>query len=187
MNHCIRLLSITFLVLIMLFIKPCNILVIAKTGGEIHMQLKSNAFSDNEMIPARYTCDGENASPELIIIDVPESAKSLALIVDDPDAPFGTFTHWVMYNIPVDIHSINSNVKHAEQLSDGRIQGINDFGKIGYGGPCPPTGTHRYFFKIYALDKNLSFTPSKSKQDLEKEMAKHIIEKAELIGNYKRK
>ncbi len=129
-------------------------------------------------IPRRHTCDGENVSPPLAIEDVPPGAKSLALIVDDPDAPAKVWVHWVMFDIPV-------QAGIAEGARPGR-QGINDFGKKGYGGPCPPSGTHRYFFKLYALDRNLGLPEGSTKQQVEKAMAGHILGQAELMGRYSR-
>ena len=145
------------------------------------MKLISPAFKHNGAMPFEYTCDGADISPELNIENVPENAKSLALIIDDPDAPAGTWVHWVVWNIPPD------TTKIAKGTESGGIGGKNSWGRIGYGGPCPPSGTHRYFFKLYALDINLGLKEGSSKQDLEKAMQGHIIEKAELIGHYKRK
>lgn len=147
---------------------------------EGNMKLTS-VFSNNENIPSKYTCDGEDAAPELIISEVPIEAKSLILIVDDPDAPMGTWVHWILYNLPPNIQKIEAN-----NLPEGTKQGITDFGKIGWGGPCPPSGTHRYFFKLYAVDKDFDLTEGATKSQLEKEMNGHIIEKTELIGLYKR-
>ena len=139
-------------------------------------------FANNEKIPSKYTCDGENSAPELEISDVPIDAKSLVLIVDDPDAPMGTWVHWLLYNIPVSITKID-----AKNLPQEAKQGITDFGTVGWGGPCPPSGTHRYFFKLYAIDKALELPEGATKAQLENAIKDHIIEKAELIGLYKRK
>lgn len=165
-------------------IKPDR--VKAAVNGEKTMELTGDAFKNNDMIPRKYTCDGENISPPLKLNKIPEKTSSLALIVDDPDAPVGTFVHWVMYNIPANTTKFNEGIPDREELPDGSIQGKNDFGKIGYGGPCPPGGTHRYFFKLYALDDNLNLSPGATKQQLEKTMNGHIIEMTELIGLYKR-
>lgn len=146
-------------------------------GGNI-MKLTSPAFQDNKMMPAKFTCDGEEVNPELIIENIPKDAKSLALIVDDPDAPMGTWVHWVVYDIPV--------ISKIDENSIPGIQGKNDSNPRNYGGPCPPSGTHRYFFKIYALDKELGLHEGASKSDLEKAMKGHILDKAELVGIYKR-
>jgi Raf kinase inhibitor-like YbhB/YbcL family protein len=143
------------------------------------LTVSSSAFKDNEFIPIDYTCDGKNISPPLEIGHIPEKAKCLALIVDDPDAPGSTWVHWVVWNIPV-THHIRENEIHG-------TEGINDFKKHHYGGPCPPSGTHRYFFKVYALDSLLDLPDSAGKQQLEKAMSGSIIAFGELIGLYKRK
>jgi len=140
------------------------------------LKLSSPAFENNKPIPAKFTCKGENISPELAISGIPNGAKSLALIVDDPDAPMGTWVHWVAWNIAP-----------TQKIDEGSVpagssQGITDFGKPGYGGPCPPSGTHRYFFKLYALDSVLNLPPTSKKSDLESAMRGHILEKAELVG-----
>jgi len=150
------------------------------------MKLTSNAFKQEEMIPEKYTCDGKNVSPSLKWENAPENTKSFALICDDPDAPAGTWVHWVIFDIPVDVHSLKENVTQVQELANGARQGINGFHKFGYGGPCPPGEEHRYFFKLYALDKMLNLKAGVTKSELEKAMGKHIIEQAELIGLYAR-
>jgi hypothetical protein len=145
-------------------------------GG--NMKLSSPEFENNAMIPKRFTCQGEDINPPLIIEGVPEGARSLALIVDDPDAPMGTWVHWVVFNIPI--------VSKIEEDSIPGRQGVNDFGRKSYGGPCPPFGTHRYFFKIYALDTELNLHEGIDKDSLERAMQGHILGKAELIGLYKK-
>jgi Raf kinase inhibitor-like YbhB/YbcL family protein len=140
------------------------------------LKISSEAFRDNEMIPPKYTCDGINVSPPLSIEHLPLQAKSLAIIADDPDAPKGTWVHWVAWNIPF-THHLAENTVHG-------IQGKNDFGKYGYGGPCPPSGIHRYFFKIYALDTLLDLPENTVKAGLEKAMSDHIIAFGELVGLY---
>lgn len=145
------------------------------------MKITSSAFSNNTKIPAKYTCDGENINPSLSFLDVPESTKSLVLIVDDPDAPSKTWVHWVVYNINPDVTEIEK-----DSVPEDSIEGITDFGKPGYGGPCPPSGTHRYFLKLYALDTILDLPQNATKQMVEDKMEKHIIDKAELIGLYSR-
>jgi len=142
------------------------------------MKITSKGFQNNGNIPSKYTCQGENINPELVIENIPEETKTLALIVDDPDAPTRTWVHWVVWNI-------RPTGKIEEDSVPGE-QGINDFRKRDYGGPCPPSGTHRYFFKIYALDTELSLAENANKEQLEKAMQGHIIEKAELIGLYKK-
>lgn len=144
-------------------------------------RLASPAFGPNQEIPAKYTCDGANISPPLEISGVPGKTKSLALIMDDPDAPGGVWVHWTAWNIDPTLAEIPEN-----SLPQGAIEGITSFGKPGYGGPCPPSGTHRYFFKIFALDSALELGPSASRADLEQAMAGHILEKAELMGIYSR-
>lgn len=141
------------------------------------MRITSPDFGNNQIIPASFTCDGEDINPSLVIEDIPKEAKSLVLIVDDPDAPMGTWVHWVVYDIPV--------TNRISQNSIPGKQGINDFRKKDYGGPCPPSGTHRYFFKIYALDTTLNLEEGISKEALEEAMQGHILDKAELIGLYK--
>ena len=151
------------------------------------MELKSSAFQAGSLIPSRYTCDGNDLSPPLTWTDVPPKTRSLALISDDPDAPRGTWVHWVLWNIPADTHSVDEGLPKAETLPNGAKQGITDFGRVGYGGPCPPSGTHRYFFKLYALDTTLTLPSSATKRDLEQAMKGHIVQQAELMGKYQRK
>jgi len=173
-----------FLILILIIINGCN----AETQqdefigkgtpviqGTINMKLTSPAFEHNQAIPSEYTCDGSDTQPELNIENVPNNAKSLALIMDDPDAPGKTWVHWVVWNIPLDNPIISKGV-----------QGTTDFGRTGYGGPCPPSGTHRYFFKLYALNSELDLPEGATKKDIEAAMQDHIIEKTELIGTYKK-
>jgi len=151
------------------------------------MNLKSSAFEAGGMIPKKYTCDGPDVSPSLSWSDVPAETKSLALIADDPDAPMGTWVHWVAWNIPPNVRSLDEDVAKRDSLPNGMKQGTTDFRSIGYGGPCPPSGTHRYFFKLYALDATLNLSPSTTKKDLEKAMQGHILKQAELMGRYSRK
>lgn len=150
-------------------------------GKEVNMSLKlsSPAFKHNTSIPAKFTCQGNDINPELVIENVPLGTKSLALIVDDPDAPMKTWVHWVVYDIAPGTLTI------AENSIPGK-QGINDFRRTNWGGPCPPSGTHRYFFKLYALDTALGLGEGISKIALEKAMEGHILAKAELIGLYKK-
>lgn len=150
------------------------------------MDIKSTAFENNGMIPKKYTCDGENISPPLTWSSIPQSSQSLALISDDPDAPIGTWVHWVIYNIPASERELPEKFPTDKKSSNGTLQGVTDFKKIGYGGPCPPGGTHRYFFKLYALDKKLDLPEGASKKQLEDAMKGHILGQAELIGKYKR-
>ena len=150
------------------------------------LQIKSSAFETGGMIPKQYTCDGEDISPPLSWDGVPESTKSLALISDDPDAPMGTWVHWVLYDLPGSTRELQENFPKDKTLSNGAKQGITDFKKIGYGGPCPPSGVHRYFFKLYALDTKLNLEPGATKKQLEDAMKTHILAQAELMGKYKR-
>ena len=144
------------------------------------MKLTGSAFVDGGNIPSKYTCDGKNISPPLQISDVPEEAEALVLIMDDPDAPMGTFVHWVVWNIPKDTGNI------PEGTEPGGVQGITDFGKTGYGGPCPPSGTHSYRFRLYALNKKLDLKEKAGKKDVEIAMEGYIIESVLLTGRYKR-
>lgn len=150
------------------------------------MKLISNAFTEGDSIPKKFTCDGHDVSPTLSWKDAPENAETFALIADDPDAPTGTFVHWVIFNIPGASSSLSEEVENKEKLPDGAVQGINDFGKIGYGGPCPPGGTHRYYFKLYALNTALNLQPGASKSDLLEAMEGHIVAEAQLMGRYTR-
>jgi Raf kinase inhibitor-like YbhB/YbcL family protein len=145
------------------------------------LNLSSPAFKHNGSIPSKYTCDGSDINPPLVIENVPLIAKSLALIVDDPDAPAGTWVHWVLWNISPSTNDFRENT-----FPQGAEQGMNDFRKRSYGGPCPPSGTHRYFFKLYALDTTLLLGQHTTKAALEKAMKGHIVAQSELIGLYKR-
>lgn len=147
------------------------------------MKLESNAFSADSMIPPKYTCDGENISPDLRWDDPPVETQSLVLIVDDPDAPGQTFVHWVVYDLPPETRQLPEGVD-AEQ-SEG-MEGSTDFDQLGYGGPCPPSGTHRYFFKLYALDQPLGLASGATKGDVLAAIEGHVIDTAELIGRYSR-
>jgi Raf kinase inhibitor-like YbhB/YbcL family protein len=150
------------------------------------MKLESTAFTANGMIPSQYTCDGQDISPPLSWDAPPSETQSLALIVDDPDAPGQIFVHWVLYDLPPEIHQLPKAAADQETLPGGGKQGKNDFGKLGYGGPCPPTGIHRYFFRLYALDRELGLKPGATKAQLEAAMSGHILAAAELIGRYAR-
>jgi len=146
-----------------------------------NMKITSTVFENNANIPRKYTCDGDNINPPLSFFEVPDNAKSLVLIVDDPDAPVGIFVHWVVYNIDPKTSDVFENNVPAKGQS-----GISGFGKPGYGGPCPPSGTHRYFFKLYALDTMLDKLNNPDKKIVENAMQGHIITHAELIGLYSR-
>jgi len=148
------------------------------------MTLNSTAFTQGNSIPARYTCTSEDISPPLSWDAPPAGTQSLALIMDDPDAPAGTWVHWVIYNIPASARGLTENIRPDAQLTDGSLQGKNSWGKLGYGGPCPPSGTHRYFFKLYALDTVLELKSGASKSALLAAMEGHILSYAELMGTY---
>lgn len=147
-----------------------------------NFKVGSNAFKHNEQIPQKYTCDGDDVNPPLRIESIPLSAKSMALIVDDPDAPGKTWVHWVLWNVAPSTQEIKE-----DSVPRGAVQGMNDFRKNSYGGPCPPSGTHRYFFKLYALDTILELPPGSTKADLESAMKGHIVGQTELMGLYSRK
>ena len=143
------------------------------------MKLTSPAFGNQEMMPSKFTCDGQDMNPPLIIEDVPTGAKSLTLIVDDPDAPNKTWTHWVVYDMPI-----------IEQIEENSVPGKeagNDFGQKEYGGPCPPSGTHRYFFRLYALDTELNLQEAGPRDEVEDAMKGHVLEQAELVGLYEKR
>jgi Raf kinase inhibitor-like YbhB/YbcL family protein len=151
------------------------------------IQLTSSAFSAGETIPKKFTCDGPDLSPKLTWSPPPSDTQSFALIMDDPDAPMGTWVHWVLFDLPANTQELPEGVAKQEQLASGARQGRNDFGKIGYGGPCPPSGKpHRYFFKLYALDVKLGLKAGATKADVEGTMKGHIRAQAELIGKYGR-
>jgi hypothetical protein len=150
------------------------------------MELKSSVFNEGKSIPSLYTCDGKDISPPLEWSGEPDNTKTFALIADDPDAPMGTWVHWVIFNIPSSTHVLSEGIERKKQLSDGSIQGVNDFKRPGYGGPCPPSGTHRYFFKLYALDSELSLGPDAVKKDLENAMKGHVLAEAQCMGTYAR-
>ncbi|MCD6254837.1 MAG: YbhB/YbcL family Raf kinase inhibitor-like protein [Deltaproteobacteria bacterium] len=152
----------------------------------MEIKVKSEAFEEGGMIPKKYTCDGEDASPPLSWTGVPEGTEALALICDDPDAPVGTWVHWVIFNIPPDTTGLSENIPPERVLESGARQGRNDFGNIGYGGPCPPRGTHRYYFKLYALDKKVDLEPGATKDELLKAMEGHVLAEGKLMGRYKR-
>ncbi len=150
------------------------------------MVLRSPAFSEGGMIPPRYTCDGDDVSPPLSWTDVPDGTVSFALICDDPDAPAGTWVHWVLTDLPAAARELPERVPAERQLRTGGRQGTTDFGRIGYGGPCPPGGTHRYFFKLYALDRTLGLAAGSTKGQVEQAMKGHVLAEARLMGRYRR-
>jgi len=156
-------------------------------GGVMPFQIATTAFSAGETIPKTFTCDGPDVSPQLSWKEAPVGTQSFALIMDDPDAPVGTWVHWVLYNVSANMTELPEGVEKQGQLASGALQGRNDFHKTGYGGPCPPPGKpHRYFFKLYALDTKLNLKAGGTKPDLERAMKGHILVETELMGRYGR-
>lgn len=154
--------------------------------GARKMQIASAAFTEGSMIPAKYTCDGQDISPPLEWKNAPAGTKSFTLIGDDPDASVETWVHWVAYNIPSNVTKLDENVKPEKEFKNGMRQGSNDWPKIGYGGPCPPSGTHRYYFKLYALDTVLNIKPGATKTQVLQSMKGHVLAEVQLMGKYKR-
>ncbi len=150
------------------------------------IKIKSPAFVPGGKIPGKYTCDGMDISPPLAWTSGPEGTKTFALICDDPDAPMGTWVHWVLFNLPADIIELRENVPPERELESGAKQGMNDFRKIGYGGPCPPGGTHRYYFKLYALDTEINLEAGATKSELLKAVEGHILAEGQLMGKCER-
>lgn len=151
------------------------------------ISISIDAFGAGESIPDEYTCKGKNVSPALSWSGVPANTKSLALIMDDPDAPGGTFVHWVLFNIPPETNTLSKGIPGNKSLADGSRHGKTDFDRVGYGGPCPPPGKpHRYYFRIYALDKIIDLQPGATSAELEKAMSGHILAKGETMGKYSR-
>ncbi len=156
-------------------------------GGAVSFVLQTNAFTPGGMIPKKYTCDGSDVSPELTWTGAPAGTQAFALITDDPDAPAGTWTHWIAWDIPASTTKLPEGVPKNEGLADGTRQGKNDFRRIGYNGPCPPPGkAHRYFFKLYALGARLEVKAGGSRSDLESAMKGHVLGQAEVMGRYGR-
>src|SRR5690349_1751331 len=168
--------------------KPISFALVILVGTILNLHAASSisvatsAFQAGGDIPAKFTCNGANVNPELKIKGVPNEAKSLVLIVDDPDAPRGLFTHWILWNIDPKTTDISEN-----SVPGGGVQGTNDFGKRNYGGPCPPSGTHRYFFKIFALDSKLDLKPSARRAELDAAMKGHVVAQGELVTRYSHK
>jgi Raf kinase inhibitor-like YbhB/YbcL family protein len=154
--------------------------IVSFAAGGAKMKITSSAFQEGGNIPSKFTCDGADSSPSLQISEVPSGAKSVALIVDDPDAPSGLFTHWTVWNISAQ----NSTI--AEGSTPKGTQGTNDFGKSGYGGPCPPSGTHRYYFRIFALDRELDLASGAKRSQLDAAMKGHVVAQGMLMGRYSR-
>ena len=156
-------------------------------GVKMTIQISSPAFNEGQPIPKKHTCEGPDVSPVLKWTNAPEGTKSFALICDDPDAPMGTWVHWVIFNLPPETRGLSENISKKSVLENGAKQGVSDFKRPGYGGPCPPPGKpHRYLFKLYALDTMLDLKETATKKDLEKAMQGHILAQGELMGTYKR-
>lgn len=155
--------------------------IVSFAAGGARMRITSSAFQEGGSIPPKFTCDSAGTSPPLQIAEVPPGAKSLALIVDDPDAPSGLFTHWMVWNISPQTNAI------AEGSTPKGVHGTNDFGKSGYGAPCPPSGTHRYHFKIFAVDRDLDLPSGAGRNQLDVAMKGHVVAQGELMGRYSRK
>ncbi len=156
-------------------------------GAVMALELTSPVFNQGLEIPKTYSCQGENVSPQLDWKGVPEGTRSFVLINDDPDAPMGIWVHWVVYDMPASLRSLPEGIEKKNVLADGSKQGMTDFGRVGYGGPCPPPGSyHRYFFKLYALDIVLNIDPGKTKDEVLKAIGGHVLGQAELMGKFKR-
>ena len=152
--------------------------LVSLAAGGSRMKITSSAFQEGGNIPSKFTCDGGDSSPPLRIAEIASGAKTLALVVDDPDAPSGLFTHWIVWNISPQTNTI------AEGSAPQGVQGTNDFGKSGYGGPCPPSGTHRYYFKIFALDRELNLPSGTKRNQLDAAMKGHVVAQGQLMGRY---
>jgi Raf kinase inhibitor-like YbhB/YbcL family protein len=158
----------------------------AREGIMQKIEVRSSAFGEGDRIPSDFTCDGADMSPPIEWSGVPATAQSLAIIVDDPDAPSGNWTHWLVYGLPPDLTQLKAGIAAEEELPGGALQGRTDFGRTGYGGPCPPSGEHRYFFKVYALNAMLRLKSGVSKQELLRAMQGHILAEGVLMGRYDR-
>jgi len=162
--------------------------VMSPPGTHRKMALTSSAFKEGQPIPSQYTCDGKNISPPLTWNGAPAGTASLAIIVDDPDAPMGVWTHWVLFNLPPDSSDLPEGAAQSESALHSAVQGRNDFKRLGYGGPCPPAGKqHRYFFKTYALDITLNLAPGATSKEVQAAMTKHILAEGQLMGTYQKK
>jgi Raf kinase inhibitor-like YbhB/YbcL family protein len=178
---------LTFVMIVLVAVNFMGPLSAAENSGRRALELKSSAFQSGGDIPRKHTCDANDVSPQLSWSKAPAGTRAFALIVDDPDAPAGTWVHWVIYDLPADTKELAEGVPTTEALTNGAKQGTNDFRKIGYGGPCPPPGLpHRYFFKLYALDVPTGLKTRASKQQLLKAIENHVLGEAEMIGRYKR-
>ena len=167
------------------FVVCVFITTLVATAGAADFKITSTAFGAGEKVPVPYTCDGKDVSPPLAWSGAPEGVKTFALIMDDPDAPGGTWVHWVIYNIPADVTSLSKGIPTDATLEGGILQGANSWNRTGYGGPCPPGGTHRYFFKLYALSESLDLKPGASKRKLLKAMDGKILGETEWMGTFR--
>lgn len=175
--------KISFILISVIFLLAAG--CIEKEDNMDKISILAEGFKDGELIPDEYTCKGKDVSPSLSWTGIPAGTKSITLIMDDPDAPGGTFVHWVLYNVPSETRKLAPGMPLYRTFSDGTIQGMTDFGQPGYGGPCPPPGKpHRYYFKIYALDTDLNLQPGATKSQVESAMKGHVLAKGELMGKY---
>lgn len=178
---------LTVLCLVVMLLVGCKYREQPLKEGEMALTVSSSAFKEGDRIPAKYTCQGQDVSPPLAWGEPPAGTQSFALIVDDPDAPGGVFTHWVLFNIPPDSRNLPEAVPTQAELASGALQGKTDFGRTGYGGPCPPPGRpHRYQFTLYALDQPLGLEGGASKKQLLSAMEGHILAQGQLTGTYQR-
>ena len=159
---------------------------IGKEGYAMKLDIKSTAFGEGNSIPKQYTCDGSDISPQLSWSQPPEGTGSMVLICDDPDAPMGTWVHWVLYGLSPDTLEISENIPDDREVLGGAKHGVNDFHKYGYGGPCPPGGTHRYFFKLYAVDTVVDLDPGATKDEVLDAIKGHVLAQGQLMGRYSR-
>ncbi|MHC4138313.1 MAG: YbhB/YbcL family Raf kinase inhibitor-like protein [Planctomycetota bacterium] len=155
-------------------------------GYTMELSIRSNAFENGELIPKKYTCDGEDVSPHLSWTQLPKETKSVVLICDDPDAPMGTWVHWVLFGLSPDTLELPEGISPEKKVLGGAKHGLNDFRRYGYGGPCPPGGTHRYFFKLYAVDIQVDLNAGATKKEVLNAIKEHILEEAQLMGRYSR-
>jgi Raf kinase inhibitor-like YbhB/YbcL family protein len=176
-----------YFVFIILMVVVCGFVAIVEGDKQMTIKITSSAFKEGGMIPAKYTCDGQNVSPPIKWEQVPKDTKSFALISDDPDAPIGVWVHWVMWNIPAEANELAEGIPAVKELQNGSKQGVGDSMRNGYDGPCPPSGTHRYYFKVYALDAMLDLPDKTTKKDLVAAMKYHILAEGSLMGKYQRK
>lgn len=185
-NNNIKSASIIILSIFWMFTLSCDSIKGMLGGNKMSIKIRSSAFEEGGMIPKKYSCDGQDVSPQLSWSAPPKGTESIAIVCDDPDAPGGVWVHWVIFNISPDVTELDENLPPDKSFPDGSIHGKNDFGKLGYGGPCPPGGTHRYYFKLYALDTMLNLHPGITKKELVQAMQGHILAESHLLGKYER-